>query len=99
MSIYGKNFKCVTQPCTELKCKFEFNSDDSIIFQAKFISSNEIKCKIPQVNKPQTVNIKVTIDDRDYSNNVVKFIYFDPFVVNFNPSIIPVKGFSFLFIN
>ena len=94
ISVFGKNFKCLNKGCNELKCRFQFvsNDKDSFYVKAQLINSKLLRCKIPMLNRPEVVKIRVTINDRDYTSDQVSFTYFDPFVVSFVPKIISPKG-------
>ena len=92
LTILGKNFKCLTKGCKNLKCKFIFKlsefKNDSIYKKGIFISENKMKCLIPFFNRPETVSVEISLNNRDYTNNKVIFTYFDPFIFSFNPAII-----------
>ena len=95
IKVYGKNFKCLTTNCEQLKCKFTFRflKHESLITQGKFVSSQEIHCPVPFVNKPETIILSVSINERDYTSDEIIFTYFDPYIIKFEPSIISSTGF------
>ena len=95
LTIHGKNFRCLSKSCTQLKCKFIFkigNERNSLTRQAYLKSSSEVTCRIPFLNQPKTVFVEITINNRDYTNNDIPFIYFDPFIFKLEPKLLFSSG-------
>lgn len=49
-------------------------------------------CDIPKYPAPETLNVDVSFNARDYTNNGVKFGFLDPFIEDIEPKLISTKG-------
>lgn len=55
-------------------------------------SSNTVKCQIPAYPAPETLNVDVSLNGLDFSNDKVTFGYIDPFILGVAPRLISSKG-------
>lgn len=56
------------------------------------MADGTIKCKIPMYTKPDVLPVQVTLNGIDYSNDDVKFGFYDPYVIDAEPRLIATDG-------
>lgn len=103
IDVHGKNFDCPSAGCDSVKCKFG-KDPNSIIVKGIRMSSDLIKCPLPNYPQPDVLDVEVSMNGKDYSNNGKQFGYFDPFVLHVEPKLISktgstkveIKGFGFV---
>lgn len=103
LDVHGKNFDCPSEGCDNVKCKFGSDPDE-VIVKGQRISSELIKCPLPNYPQPDVLDVEVSMNGKDYSNNGKQFGYYDPFVLHADPKLISksgstrveIKGFGFV---
>ena len=60
--------------------------------KGEFTTGNNVRCLIPAYPAPETLNVDVSFNGLDYSNDNVTFGYIDPFVLSVEPRLISAKG-------
>lgn len=68
------------------------------------ISSDLIRCPLPNYPQPNVLDVEISMNGKDYSNNGKQFGYYDPFVLHVEPKLISktgstrieIKGFGFV---
>jgi hypothetical protein len=68
VTISGSNFYCFDEYCTGLKCKFDVHPYP-IYTKAYLINSSTIKCLIPQLSRPETVDVEISLNGNDFTRN------------------------------
>ena len=102
LTVSGRNFNCEDSSCDGLKCKFG-TKPFPIFTNAEWINASNIKCVIPQLSRPEIVEVEVSLNGIDYTHNEKKYSYYDAFVLDIAPHIgkpgggtpISVKGYGF----
>mmetsp|Transcript_34677 Transcript_34677/g.53143 ORF Transcript_34677/g.53143 Transcript_34677/m.53143 type:complete len:161 (+) Transcript_34677:2709-3191(+) len=56
--------------------------------------SGTVICQIPKYPAPETLDVDVSFNDQDYTNNGVKFGFLDPYIEAIHPRLISTKGTS-----
>jgi len=49
-------------------------------------------CDIPKYPAPETLNVDVSFNDQDYTNDNVKFGFLDPYILDVRPRLISPHG-------
>ena len=52
---------------------------------------------VPKLNRPISVFVQITINGRDFVGKNFKFTYYDPYIIKFEPKLISIAGYIFLF--
>ena len=91
ISVRGTNFDWESDSCKNVKCKFGKDTDP-IIVNGQKVSSNIIKCPLPDYPQPDLLDVEVSVNGVDFSNNGVKFGFYDPFVLHVTPKLISKSG-------
>jgi hypothetical protein len=92
LEITGENFACPNGDCSQIKVRFTNENKDEIVMDGKLSESGSIVCPIPKYPAPETLDVDVSFNDKDYSNNGVKFGFLDPFIFGIKPRLISSKG-------
>jgi len=56
--------------------------------------SGSVICQIPKYPAPETLDIDVSFNDQDFTNDGVKFGFLDPYIEAIEPRLISTKGTS-----
>jgi hypothetical protein len=56
------------------------------------MSSGQVYCTYPAYPSPETLDVDVSFNGLDWSNDHVKFSYIDPFVLGVKPRLISPRG-------
>ena len=60
---------------------------------AEFTSdSNSVKVQIPKYPAPETLDVDVSFNDQDFTNNGVKFGFLDPYILGIQPRLLSTHG-------
>jgi hypothetical protein len=92
IEISGENLNCPNNDCSKVKVRFTNKEGDEIIVRGELTSAGTVKCAIPAYPAPETLNVDVSLNGLDYSNDKVTFGYIDPFVLGVEPRLISTKG-------
>ena len=92
MEIQGENFVCPNSDCSKLKVKFTNFEGREILEDGQMTETGSIVCDIPKYPAPETLDVDVSFNDQDFTNNGVKFGYLDPFIEDVEPKLVSTKG-------
>jgi hypothetical protein len=81
LEITGDNFKCPANDCSKLRVRFTNDQGDEIYTDGKLSDSGTITTPIPKYPAPETLNVDVSFNDQDYTNDNVKYGFMDPFIL------------------
>ena len=59
---------------------------------AKMSQANSVIVPIPKYPAPETLDVDVSFNDQDYTNNGVKFGFLDPFILGIQPRLLSTHG-------
>ena len=88
-TISGKNFACTE--CKGLMVRFG-KDENSIYVPGTRVNDNQIKVTIPPYTKPDVLQVDVTLNGEDYTNDGVTYGFSDPFLINVTPRLISPEG-------
>lgn len=54
--------------------------------------SGSVICVIPKYPAPETLEVDVTFNDQDYTNNGVKYGFLDPYIEDIEPKLVSQSG-------
>lgn len=91
ITISGENFDCPNSDCTKIKVRFQ-NERGDWIFEEGAKISNTITAKIPKYPAPETLDVDVSMNGVDFTNDHVKYGFMDPYVIDIQPRLISPKG-------
>ncbi|CAI2384727.1 unnamed protein product [Moneuplotes crassus] len=91
IDVHGNSFDCPNNNCNDVTCKFG-TDPNSIVIKGYRQSSNLIKCPIPDYPQPDVLDVEVSMNGKDYSNNKVHFGFYDPFVLRVEPRLVSKSG-------
>lgn len=91
VDITGKNFKCPDSECKDLYVRFG-DPKHGIKVKGEKIDSTTVRCVIPKYTKPDVLQVELTFNDQDYTNDNKTYGFFDPFVLDVQPRLIHVRG-------
>jgi hypothetical protein len=102
ITLTGSNFRCFDNNCATLACQFGTHPYP-LFTQAWLVSSTEVICRLPQLSRPETVTVEVSLNGVDFTQDHRTYSYFDAFVLDIAPhygrneggTSISVKGFGF----
>lgn len=83
---------CPAGDCTHIKVRFTNKNLDRIIVNGHFSHEGEVWCTYPEYVAPETLDVDISFNGLDWSNDHVKFSYVDPFVLGVKPRLISPKG-------
>ena len=94
MLITGDNFECPNNDCSKIKVRFssELNDLEKIFVDGKMLDNGAVQCEIPKYPAPETLDVDISFNDQDYTNDHVKFGYLDPFILGITPRLVSSKG-------
>jgi len=91
LTVDGKNFDCAETDCPHLKCSY--STDDFVILtDGMRIDSQTIYCDIPSVSRPDITQFRITLNGFDYTSENITYTFYDAFILNLVPQIIPMEG-------
>lgn len=93
----GENFACPAGDCSHIKVRFTNKNGDRIVIQGHF-SSGQVYATYPEYPSPETLDVDISFNGLDWSNDHVKFSFVDPFVLGVRPRLISPKGTTKLLI-
>lgn len=99
ITIMGENFECPPseiypeeEDCSKIRVRFTNKFGDEIFMDGHKTASGAIKCPIPKYPSPETLDVDITMNDQDYTNNGIQFGYIDPYILGVSPRLISSKG-------
>ena len=90
--ITGDNFKCPNNDCSKLKVRFMNQNKDKIIVKGRMTDSNAVICDIPKYPSPETLDVDVAFNGKDFTNDGIKYGIIDPSILDIQPRLISPKG-------
>jgi hypothetical protein len=92
LEIYGENFVCPNNDCSKIKARFTNAKGDQIFMDAKMSEANSVIVPIPKYPAPETLDVDVSFNDQDFTNDGVKFGFLDPFILGIKPRLLSTHG-------
>jgi len=99
ITITGENFECprselnaAEEDCSKIRVRFTNKFGDEIYMDGHKTSEDKIKCPIPKYPSPETLDVDITMNDQDYTNNGVTFGYIDPYILGVSPRLVSSRG-------
>lgn len=92
LAISGDNFDCPNGDCSNIKVRFTNARGDAIFEDGKRSEAGTIVCKIPKYPAPETLNVDVTFNGLDYTNDGVTYGFTDPYILGVSPRMISAAG-------
>ena len=89
--VHGRNFICPDGDCSKVSVRFG-DPEFGTVVPGTVLSPTEIQCTIPPYPKPDIMYVDVTMNGNDYTNDHVSYGYFDAYVIDVNPKLIPLQG-------
>ena len=89
--IYGVNFDCPQNDCSKVVVRFG-DHENGIYVSGTVLSSQSIKVHVPKYTKPDILQVEVSMNGKDFTNDKVTYGFFDAFVLSVNPRLIVKKG-------
>lgn len=95
----GENFECPPseinpeeEDCSKIRVRFTNKFGDEIFMDGHKTTAGAIKCPIPKYPSPETLDVDITMNDQDYTNNGIQFGYIDPYILGVSPRLVSSKG-------
>jgi hypothetical protein len=92
MFVSGRNFECPQNDCSRIKVRFTNERGDMIFEDGKMKPDGTIECKIPEYPAPETLDVDVSFNGIDFTNDGVKYGFMDPYVLDIKPKLISRAG-------
>jgi len=92
VELKGSGFECFDSECSELKCRFGNRPDAYIFTQGELVSSETVRCKVPEYTKPDVLEVELTINGESFTSDNQTYGFFDPFVLDAVPRLIATDG-------
>ena len=72
LTISGENFACPNDDCSRIRVRFTNYLGDQIYTVGEWVAqTGTIRCLIPKYPAPETLDVDVSFNDQDYTNNRV----------------------------
>ena len=91
MSIHGTNFRCPEDDCKDLKVRFG-KPPEAIYVKGELIEAGVVTCLVPKYTKPDVLEVEVSFNGYDYTNDNLTFGYYDPYVIDVEPRLLATDG-------
>jgi len=82
---------CPKGDCTHLTVRFG-DAANAIHANAILIDQQHIKVFVPKYTKPDVLNVELSTNGEDFTNDKVTYGFFDPFLINVWPRLISDKA-------
>lgn len=89
--ITGQNFECPNDDCSKLVVRFG-DAEYGTVVPGRQISSTQIEVIVPKYTKPDILQVEVSMNGFDYTNDMVTYGFFDAFVLSVHPRLIVKRG-------
>lgn len=102
ITVSGTDFRCFDSNCSKLTCMFGTHPYP-IYSKAHLVDSEHMKCRLPQLSRPEMVQVEISLNGIDYTHDHRNYTYYDAFVLDLVPHFgsragntkISVMGFGF----
>jgi len=91
LTVTGRYFICPDSNCEHTRCRWGTHPYP-IYTKAIVIDAHQIKCLIPQLSRPEVVEVEISLNDFDYTQDHFTYSYFDAFVLDLSPHMGPRTG-------
>jgi hypothetical protein len=96
LAISGDNFACPERDgqkdCSNVKVRFTNARGDAIFEDGRMSEAGTVVCKIPKYPAPETLDVDVTFNGLDYTNDGVTYGFTDPYILGVSPRMISAAG-------
>jgi len=92
LAISGENFVCPNNDCREIKVRFTNARGDAIFEDGRLGEAGTVVCKIPKYPAPETLNVDVSFNGLDFTNDDVSYGFTDPYILGIQPRMISASG-------
>jgi len=92
LEVKGQNFECPNKDCGRIKVRFTNAKGDEIYSDGKLSESLSVITLIPKYPAPETLDVDVSFNGQDFTNDKVKFGFSDPYILDINPRLISTHG-------
>jgi hypothetical protein len=92
MQIHGTNFKCPNDDCSNIKVRFGKPPENAIYVKGELVEQGTIECLVPKYAKPDVMQVEISFNGLDYSNDNMTFGYYDPYVIDVEPRLLVTDG-------
>ena len=89
--ITGRNFECPQSDCSKAVVRFG-EADFGTLVPCKVLSPTQIEVQIPKYTKPDILQVEVSMNGKDFTNDHVTYGFYDAFVLDVQPKLISKKG-------
>lgn len=89
--LHGRNFVCPENDCSQIFVRFGYPNNATYV-PGKWLSESQIQVIVPKYTKPDVLPVDVTLNDQDFTNDNVTYGFFDPFLLDVTPRLIPARG-------
>jgi len=83
---------CPDDDCKNVKVRFQDKEGNSIFAPCKVLDSKTITAKVPKYTKPDVLQVEISMNGLDFTNDNKTYGYYDPYVIDAQPRLISVKG-------
>lgn len=84
VTVQGLNFVCVSSNCAELQCRWG-TRPYPIYTTGVFKDDKHVICNVPNLPRPEAVELEITLNGNDYTNDKKVYTYYDAFVLDILP--------------
>lgn len=91
ITVTGTDFVCPSSDCDQLTCKYG-TYPYPLFAPGKYVDIKHVLCPIISYSRPEVVTIEVSTNGLDYTNNGVRYTFFDAFVLSATPKFVSEKG-------
>lgn len=92
IEISGDNFQCPNNDCSRIKVRFMNSMGDKIYVDGKMTDTGAVICEIPKYPAPETLDVDVSFNDQDFTNDHVKYGFLDPYILGISPRLVSTHG-------
>ena len=66
--------------------------DNAIYVKGDLVEQGTIECLVPKYAKPDVMQVEVSFNGLDYTNDNMTFGYYDPYVIDVEPRLLATDG-------
>lgn len=68
------------------------SNGDKIYVDGKMTDTGSVICEIPKYPAPETLDVDVSFNDQDFTNDHVKYGFLDPYILGIAPRLVSTHG-------